>query len=427
MSTQQSSLTQVVTVASVGGGLEMYDFSIYIFFAPIISTLFFPHENSTVAMLETLAVFAVGYFSRPLGAILFGHFGDKLGRKTGLLITIALMALSTTMIGLLPTYSTIGIAAPILLIIARFLQGISVGGDLPGAITFVEEYAHDHHRGSLCSLVFCGVNVGIVLASGIGALLTFFLTQQQLTTWGWRFAFILGLVIGFVGFYLRSKMQETPYFIRLQAAEAHAKIPVLQLFRENLKQILQGAGMAWLFAVVIAQIFLYMPTYLHTQSHLSLTTALITNSFNILLFSLCIPIAGYLSDKIGRKPVLLSAALLLAIFAYPLYLILNTANFMVTISALICLAILAAGVIGTVPCMLGELFPTKVRYTGVGVTYNISFAIFAGLTPVVATYLIYKLHDIQAPSFNLILSAIVAFIAALTIKEMSGKSLESIY
>lgn len=413
---------KAVFISSIGGGLEIYDFTIYIFFAPIFATLFFPQTNSSLSLLNTFAIFAVGYFSRPLGAILFGHYGDRFGRKKGMLISIAIMATSTVLIGLLPTYATIGIAAPILLAALRFFQGIAVGGDLPGAITFVAEYADYNKRGLICSLVYCGVNLGILLASTVGAILTLFLSHEHLVAWGWRIAFFLGLWIGIAGIYLRSKVAETPYFNQLAETQDILKTPLAHLFRIHTRQVLQGIGLVWLFAVIIAQIFLYMPTYLHTTSHLKLTTALILNSINVLIFSLCIPLMGYLSDRLGRRPVVLITALAFIIFTYPLYTLLNNAHLGIEITALSCFAILSAGIVGTVPSALSELFATHVRYSGVAVAYNVGFAVFAGLTPIIATYLLYKLQFIQAPSFNLIFSAIIALIATLVMKEGSQKA-----
>jgi len=427
MPDHESHVLRAVTVASIGGGLELYDFTIYVFFAPILAGLFFPHGNSSTALIETFAIFAVGYFSRPLGGILFGHYGDKMGRRKGLIYTIVLMALSTAFIGLLPTYHSIGILAPLLLVILRFLQGIAVGGDLPGAVTFVAEYASDHKRGLLCGFIYCGVNVGLLLASGIGALLTLLLTHEQLIAWGWRLGFILGIAVGAVGFYLRSKLTDTPYFNRLAQEKSRIKIPLFQLFHESAKPVLQGIGLVWLFAVIIAQLFLYMPTYLSTVSQLKLTTALMMNSINILLFSICIPWVGYISDKVGRKPIIVGVALLFIVTSYPLYTVINMPSFILQMIALNCFGLLAAGIVGVMPATLAELFPTNVRYSGIGVSYNIGFAIFASLTPMVATVLLYHLQDVQAPSYNLILSAVVALFAAITIKDMSRQSLALIH
>lgn len=421
--TAKAQRTKAILVSSIGGGLEIYDFTIYVFFAPILASLFFPPENNLLALLNTFAVFAVGYFSRPLGAIVFGHYGDKFGRKKGMLIAIAVMALSTVFIGLLPTYVTIGIAAPILLVVFRFFQGFAVGGDLPGAITFVAEYAEDRKRGFACSLVYCAVNLGLLLASAVVALLTSLLSHQQLMLWGWRVAFFLGLIIGVAGFYLRNKVAETPYFNRLEQTQDIIKAPLIHLFRIHSREVLQGVGLVWLFAVIIAQIFLFMPTYLHTITHIELNSALIINSVNILVFSLCTPLVGYVSDKMGRRPVILIVSLLFLLLTYPLYTMLLSKNFIIELIALFTFAVLAAGIIGTVPSALSEMFSTHVRYSGVAISYNIGIAIFAGLTPVIATYLLYRFHFSQAPSFNLIFAALITFVTASLMKEGSQKSL----
>jgi MHS family proline/betaine transporter-like MFS transporter len=418
-----SNRAKAILVSSIGGGLEIYDFTIYIFFAPILAALFFPHGNSLVTLLKTFSVFAVGYFARPLGAIIFGHFGDKLGRKKGMLYSIAIMAIATMGIGLLPSYASAGIIAPILLIMLRFFQGFAVGGDLPGAITFVAEYSENNKRGLYCSLVYCAVNIGLLLASLIGAVLTTLLSPNELAAWGWRIAFLLGLLIGVVGFYLRRKIAETPYFNQLEQAKDIIKVPLLHLFRTQRKQLLQSIGLVWPFAAVISQVFLYMPTYLNTVVKIELQEALIINSINIFIFSLCIPLVGYLSDKIGRKIVIVTVALLLSVLTYPLYTLLNSSQFIVQAAALICFAVLSAGIVGTVPATLAEMFPTPVRYSGVAISYNIGFAIFGGLTPVIATYLIYRLGFPQAPSINLIVSAIVALSVAVYLKDGSQKSL----
>ncbi len=418
-------LSKAVLVSSLGGGLEMYDFTIYIFFTPILATLFFPKQNHSISLLITFAVFAVGYFSRPLGSMIFGHYGDQFGRKKGMLISIAIMAISTTFMGLLPTYATLGIAAPVLLIILRFLQGLAVGGDLPGALTFVAEHADQHQRGLACSLVFCAINIGILLASAVSALLAGLLSYEHLQAWGWRIAFFLGLAIAMIGFYLRYQITETPYFTEIARMQKINKNPLRHLFKIHTQEILKGIGLVWLFSAIIAQIFLYMPTYLTLISHLKLNKALIINSANTLLFSLLIPIIGYLSDKIGRRFIILASALLMIFLSYPLYSLLNYDHLAVKIIALICFSILSAGIVGAVPSLLSEMFLTHVRYSGVAISYNISFAIIAGLTPTIVTYLLYNFHRPEVPCLNLILAAVITFIAAFTVKDLHQQPLKT--
>ncbi len=418
-----TSKTKAVLISSIGGGLENYDFILYVFFAPIFAQLFFPVKNNFLSLLNALAIFAIGYLARPIGGIVFGHYGDKFGRKRGMLISITIMAIATVAIGCLPTYATIGVAAPILLVIFRILQGFAIGGDLPGAISFVAEYSDNHKRGLSCSTVFFAVNVGLLLSSAVAALTTSLLTHEHLISWGWRIGFFLGLIIAVVGFYLRSKIAETAYFKTLEQNEDILKNPVRHLFRIHYSEVMQGVGLVWLFAVLIAQVFLYMPTFLDTEAHVHLNTALILNSYNVVIFALFIPIMGYLSDKVGRKPIIFSSAFLILLASYPLYTLLTHASLIMKIVGLNCFGILAAGIVGTVPTTLAELFPTHVRYSGIAISYNIGFAIFAGSAPVVATYLIYKLHFAEAPSFNIIVAAIMALIAAVKMKEGSGKTL----
>ena len=273
-----------------------------------------------------------------------------------MLLSIAIIAISTTGIGLLPSYDSIGVIAPLLLVIFRFLQGIAVGGDLPGAITFVAEHAENHQRGLYCSFVYCAVNLGLLLASFIGGLLTLLLTPEALMAWGWRLAFLLGLIISVIGFYLRSKILETPHFSTLEKSKKVVKTPVLYLLKTQKTSLLQGIGLVWLFAVIIAQLFLYMPTYLKTMRHLELSTALIINSFNILVFSLFIPVIGHLSDRVGRKPVIITTACLFILFTYPLYSLLLSESFLAQSAALLSFALLAAGIVGTVPATLSEMY-----------------------------------------------------------------------
>ncbi len=421
----QDHKVRAVFVASIGGGLEIYDFTIYVFFASILGMLFFPKENNFVSLLDTFAVFAIGYFARPLGGVLFGHFGDRIGRKKGMLFTIALMAIATVGVGLLPTYAEIGIAAPILLVIFRFLQGLAVGGDLPGAITFVAEYADDHRRGLWCSLVCFAVNLGLLVTSIIASLLIFLLSHEQLVNWGWRFAFLLGLLIGIVGFYLRSKMLETPYFNQIEQKQTIAQLPVLKLFHTQRKEVLQSVGLMWLYAVIIAQVFLYMPTYLNSVMQFTLKESMLLNSVNIFIYTLCIPLIGYLSDKLGRKRMILIFSLGFVLFTYPLYALLNSTYIGLQVSALLVFGILSAGIVGTLPSILAEMFITNVRYSGVAVSYNIGFAIFAGLTPVILTFLLYKFQSKEVISINLIVSAVVAFATACFMKEKSNQPLVS--
>lgn len=419
-SVQQKPMTKkmIVAIASIGGGLEMYDFTIYVFFAPIIAQLFFPHESHVSSLLSTFAIFATGYLVRPIGAILFGHYGDRVGRKKGLLITFIIMAISTTLMGLLPTYAHtgVGVFAPISLFVLRILQGLAVGGDLPGGITFVAEYADPQRRGLMCSFIFFGVNAGLLLASGVAWVLHSTLSVSQLMSWGWRVAFIFSIVLLFVGLYFRVQSIETPLFQKMYAERRNAQVPLLSLFRGHSVQVLQGIGIACLFSIVIAQVFLYMPTYLRVVLHLNTSRAELYNTLNILLFTLLIPFFGYLSDILGRRAMLISTGLFFLFATYPLYVAISHYDHMALLLSMFVMGVFSAAVVATVPTVFSELFPTPVRYTGVGFSYNVGFAIFAGLTPMFATYLIYRLHNSAALSLSLVIGAVLMLIVTLCSK-----------
>ncbi len=414
-------LIRIVAVTCIGGGLEMYDFMIYAFFAPILAALFFPNTNHLVSLIEVFSVFAAGYLARPLGAIFFGHYGDKKGRKKGLLLTIIIMAIATGLMGLLPTYAMVGIWAPIGLVFLRCLQGFAVGGDLPGAITFINEHAPNQKRGFLCSLVMCGVNLGLLLASFI-SVLTSLLSHAELISWGWRLGFILGMGIAFLGYYLRRKISDTPYFLQLAADPSQqVKAPVAFLFKHYSWKILQGFAMVWLFSITIG-LFIYLPSYLQTILHFTSKFALPLSSVSILLFALSIPLWGLLSDNIGHKTLHIVIAILFIILAYPLYKLIASNDLTLQITALFMLSILSGALPGNATTLLAELFVTKIRYSGVGVAYNLN-VILGGFTPLIATYLIYHFHLVEAPSFYLILGALISLLAGLTVQDKTQQAL----
>lgn len=408
MSEKGASSFKIVLASSFGGGLEMYDFVIYIFFTPIIAQLFFSNISHFIAMLTAFAVFAAGYLVRPLGGIIFGHFGDRVGRKTGLIVSISMMGLCTILIGCLPTYAQIGVLAPILLIILRLLQGIAVGGDLPGAMTFVSEMAPPKSRGEKCAWIYFGVNFGTLLASAVASLLVLIFNKAQMHNYGWRCAFIFGAVILFVGIYMRRNMDESKLFRMLQNTASLNTFPLRSVLnKKHIGSIILGIGLVWLWAVILGQIFLYMPTYLHVQSGISMKDALFYNTINLVIFTVLIPLFGRISDHYGRKRIGLLTCIGWVLLSYPAYTLIISHY---TFAGLLIFAVLSAAFIGIAPAMLTELFPTALRYTAIGVSYNVSFAIFAGLTPLLLTYLIGTFHSPMVVTLNIIVAGLVGFL-----------------
>jgi len=417
-----ASRMQLVVPGIIGNILEWYDFSLYGYFAPILAKLFFPTSNPFLSLLATFGVFAIGFLMRPLGAIIFGYYGDKVGRKKTLATAVLLMAIPTTLIGLLPTHQEIGVTAGILLTICRLLQGLAVGGEFSGSIVYISEHAPANHRGLYGSWAMFSAFAGLLLGSLVGTL-TSLLPTDILNTWGWRIPFLLGLILGIVGLYLRLRMPETPNFLASQARQQLVKNPIAHAFKEAWWPIIMSVGLVFLPAMGFYLLFVYLSSYMATLLSVPLRTALLINTISMLGIILVIPWVGLLSDKIGRKPVLMMGALGFIIFSYPLFILLQQAHFLALLVAQSCFAILVCFAYAAVPATLVELVPTHIRYTAMSFPYNLSNAVFGGTAPLVATYLIVKTNNPLAPSFYLIFAGIIMLIFVLLLKETYRKTL----
>lgn len=413
---------KIIFLSSIGGALEFYDFIIYVFLADELSQLFFPKSNTVASLMGVYAVFAVGYLARPLGGVIFSHFGDKQGRKKTFLITLILMALPTFLIGLLPTYETIGPFASILLIVLRLMQGFSAGGEIPGAITFAGEHAPSNHRGVTCAIIFFGINFGLVLGSAICVLLTWIYSNEQILSWAWRLPFLLGGLLGIISIHLRKKLTESPVF----QSNAHIKksaFPILELFKQYRLEMFQGIALTWLDAVITCLLFLYLPTYLTVILHYPKETIHIINTLALVLTSIVFVGLGWLSDQFGRRIFLLFGSFSFIILGYAFFYLLAQQHIINVVFVMIAVAVLGGCISGIYTCAIIELFPTSVRYTGMAISYNIGYAFFGGLTPLIATGLIDRTGNILSPSFYLMFSAIICFISAMGIKNRHGLDL----
>lgn len=414
---------KVIALSSLGGALEFYDFIIFVFFAKLISELFFPTSDKVAALIATFGVFAVGYLMRPLGGIIFGHFGDKLGRKKTFIATVLLMAIPTFLMGCLPTYQQVGLLAPVLLLILRVLQGFSVGGEIPGALVFVTETAPTMRRGFACSVVFFGINLGLLLGSFVSALFTHFLTQQELLAWGWRIPFILGGLLGILSFYLRKKLHETALFKSMQQTQQSAKLPIKEVLCSFPMKIVQGAVLAAMGAALVSLLYLFMPTYLATFFKVSLDKAVALNTTVIGLFCFQVLWMGYLSDKYGYLKMLRIGVIGLTFLSYPLYKLFGLENFTVVILVIGALSILGGFVTGTFPTILVSLYPTRVRYSGVAFVYNLGFAIVGGLLPMLVMSLIHWSNNLFIPGLCLAVFSALTFIVSLLMRETRAVAL----
>lgn len=405
----------------IGNILEWYDFLLYAFFTPLISKLFFPKEDKTAALLAAFGIFAAGFLIRPLGSIIFGHFGDRFGRKITLITTVSLMAIATAGMGFVPSFSHIGIYAVILLTICRLVQGLAVGGEF-GYVVYLIEHAPPEKRGLYGSFTLLGAFAGALLAS-FAATLTTNLSSEITINWSWRIPFILGLVLGIVGLYIRLRLPETPLFSTLQQEGKTVRNPLRHAFKIAPLAILQAIGLAFLPSISAYIFLFYLSSYLTTYHNFPLNTALLINTLGMVLVIPTIPLIGYLSDKVGRKPVLIAAGLAIAILSYPLFLILNSTSFIVVLLLQILAAFLVCLVSTPLPVTLVELVPTQIRYTAMGLSYNTANAIFGGTAPMVVIFLIQVTDNILAPSFYLIGGGLVLILITLLTKESYKSSL----
>lgn len=393
--------------ASIGGVLEFYDFIIFAIFATAISKTFFPAESQTAGLLLTFSIFAAGYLIRPIGGIIFGHFGDKYGRKKTFTYSIIIMALSTFLIALAPPYSSIGILAPVLLTVARLLQGASIGGEIPGAITFISETA-TKFKTLACSFIFFGLVFGIILGELVNIGITKIMSASEIINYGWRIAFIIGGIFGIWGFFLRRKLVETPLFSDMEKSKV--KIPILTVLKKYPLVVFSGWALMGLVSGGIMVLFLIMPAYAKLAK-IPMNDVLLINTI-VLFFVMALSlIFGYIGDKFNKKYILLMAPMIAIVFSYKVINQLVHNDLFLIIYGIFCVFSYGPAV-AIVPSVLAESFPTEIRYTGVGIVYNLSFATTGGLAPMIIFYLIKSTGNILMPAVYFIA---VSFISLLGI------------
>ncbi|HET7059617.1 MAG TPA: MFS transporter [Nitrospiraceae bacterium] len=402
---------------AIGNVLEWYDFALYGYFAPVFAAMFFPSDQPSVSLLSAFGVFAIGFLARPLGALLFGYIGDTVGRREALVWSIILMAIPTVIVGLLPTYATIGIVAPLALTLCRFLQGLSVGGEFTGSVTFLVEHAAPSQRGAIGSWAGFSAQIGALLGSGVGALVASNLTAESLHQWGWRVPFLLGSLIAFAGWYLRTRIPESPAFEQVRQARALSSAPIREVFTHQRIAVAKVIGLVWLHGVGFYLLFVYLTTYLSTVTTVPLATVLTMNTVCMLLLAILIPLMGHLSDRVGQKPLLLIGAAGLALTAYPSFIWLTSDDLALIWTAYVWLTVLMSCYLGPFFAVVVELFPTAQRYTGLSAGYNISAALFGGTAPLMATLLIEWSGDILSPSLYLSLCALISLSVILTLRD----------
>jgi len=421
----KSTRRRVIGASFIGNFVEWFDYAVYGYLAATIAGAFFPEANKQTGLLLTFGLFAVSFFVRPLGGFVWGHIGDKVGRKNALSLSILIMSAATFAIALIPGYNTIGLWAPILLLVVRVVQGFSAAGEYAGASAFLVEYAPPNRRGIYAAVVPASTAAGLLLGSLIAAVLSVTLSAGQMNEWGWRLPFLLAAPMGLIGRYIRVKLEDTPAFRALEKEDDVIKAPVTALFRNHWRALLLAVGAVLLNAVGFYVILSYMPTYLSEELGFGATESFVATTIALITYIGFIFLTGLASDRFGRKKVLITASVLFVFLTVPAFMLLDTRNFVVILLVQVLLGAMLTLNDGTLPSFLAELFPTKVRYSGFAVSFNLSNAIFGGTAPFVATLLIASSGSKLAPGFYLMAAAVVSLIAVACAKETSKDPLQS--
>jgi MHS family proline/betaine transporter-like MFS transporter len=408
---------RAIVATVLGNGLEWFDFTVYSFFAVIIAKLFFPTGNELSSLLLAVATFGVGFFMRPVGGIVLGVYADKVGRKAALSLTILLMALGTALIGLAPTYDQIGLWAPVLIVVARLLQGFSAGGEMGSATAFLTEYAPVEKRAFYSSWIQSSIGFAVLLGAAVGTFVTASLSADALHSWGWRMPFLIGILIGPVGYFIRSRMDETPAFSAV-ADEARNDSPLAEVLQRFPRETFASFSMVILWTVCTYVLLFYMPTYSVRTLHLPQSTGFSAGMFGGFMIMCFAPVVGKLADRFGRRRFLSGAAAAILLLAWPMFAYINRAPGLASLMVFQgVFGLLIAMYTGPILAAFSELFPTKVLSTGLSVAYNFAVTIFGGFAPFFITWLIASTGSNMAPAIYVMIAAAISLTGTLFVRE----------
>ncbi|MFF4604933.1 MFS transporter [Streptomyces sp. NPDC001339] len=412
----------MTAASAMGNAIEWFDYGVYGYLAASIGNAFFPDNDATMKLLSTFGVLAVSFAVRPVGGMVFGPLGDKIGRQRVLVLTITLMSVSTAAIGLLPTYATIGAWAPVLLILCRLVQGFSTGGEYGGAATYMAECAPDRKRGFYGAFLEFGTLIGLIFGGLLATTMSLWVSQDTINAWAWRLPFLAALPLGAIGLYLRARLEDSPVFDELARHSETSKVP----FRETMqhwRHILLLMGFVLLLNVADYGVLTYMPTYLNSVLKLSpLISGLLPVMVMIGMLAVIAPI-GALTDRIGRKPALLTSCIGFIVLSVPMVMLMGTKNLVAIVVGLTVLGLLLVILLACIASTLPALFPTQVRYSAFAIGYNVSTSAFGGTTPLVVTALIAATHSNLMLGWYMTAAGLIALVPMLLIPETAGESL----
>jgi len=408
----------------IGNVLEWYDFAVYGYFASAIGKNFFPAEDASASLIAAFGVFAAGFLMRPLGGLVFGYIGDRYGRNRALIISVAAMAIPTFLIGVLPGHAYLGVTAPVLLVALRMIQGLSVGGEYTTSVVYLAESASPERRGLVASWSPFGATLGILLGSAVGSAISALLTQDDVNSWGWRLPFLGGLLVGLAGFVIRRHLPEPQAAKRAAMPDHSVSIP--KLFRAEWRTIARLAGLNAFLAVGFYLSFVFSVTYLEEFVGIAAVKAFDINTISMIVLLLIIPIGGHLSDRVGRKPVLLASAAGGLLLSGPLLWLMHESNPVSILAGQIGFAILVGLFGGVVPVTMAEALPPRVRCSALSFAYNLCVGLLGGTAPLVATYMINRTHNDLSPAIYLMVTAAISLGTVLTLRETARGHLRSV-
>lgn len=408
--------------ASLGNALEWFDFSVYSYTAVTIGLVFFPSHSDSTSLLAAFAGFAVAFLVRPLGGLFFGPLGDKVGRSAVLATTIILMSIGTVAIGVLPDFESIGIWAPILLVLARLLQGFSTGGEYGGAATFICEYSPDKSRGFLASFLEFGTLGGYIFGALLVLCVQLITGETAFNDWGWRIPFLFAAPLGLIGLYLRLKLEDSPAFEAVKK-EGKSRRSLGELVSKHLRQLILCIGLVLILNVAYYTILTYLPSYLTSVLDINTTESTLLLVVMMIGMMCIVYLFGSLSDRVGRRPVLIGTCIGFILLSYPAFALMQTTAAWGIATSLVILGLLTVALSGTMPSTLPAIFPTNVRYGGFAIAYNISTALFGGTAPYVIQWLVGATGNKSVPALYLMTAAAIALIPTLLIPETAGRPL----
>lgn len=416
-------LRKVLLATGIGHFVEWFDFGLYGTLAAIIGVQFFQAESPAVALLSSFAVFGAGFIMRPLGGLYFGSLGDRIGRQKVLATVILLTSGATFVMGLLPTFSQIGIAATVLLVITRLIQGFAAGGESSGATTFLAEYAPTARRGYFTCWIDNFGFMAFVAGSGLVFLLTATLGEATMSDWGWRIPFLIAGPLGLVGLYLRKHLEDTPEFLEMVKNGKTEASPLRTAVTTAWGALLFCVGFVVIKAVGHWTLQTFMPSYLSTELHYSKLDSYAITTVGLFAIAVMVPFMGYLSDKFGRKPLMLAGCAGFILFTYPAMMVMARGDMLSAILAMLLLGAFIAAFDGACSAAMAELFPTSIRYGGMAIAYNVAVAFFGGITPWFSAYLMTSTGNPFSPAYYVMGAALITFLTVLRAKETAGQPL----